>query len=96
MPKVTRQGDLCTGHASFPPRASVQGSPDVTANGLPIHRMTDAWDIHTSSDGPPHPSALGEGSGSVTINGLAAGRVGDAIICGSKVATGSPDISIGD
>jgi len=46
MPGVARLGDIGTGHGCFPPRANVQGSPDVYVNDLPVHRQSDAWGSH--------------------------------------------------
>ena len=40
---VTRKGDSCTGHGSFPPRASTGGSGDCNVNGIPAHRQGDGW-----------------------------------------------------
>ncbi len=99
MPQAARLGDICTGHACFPPRANIQGSPDVFINGIPAHRQGDAWAVHccTHPDIPHgcHASVLASGSGSVYINGKQAGRVGDPVACGGTVATGSGDVFIG-
>ena len=55
MPPVTRLGDNCTGHGSFPPRPSSGASPDVFVNGIAVHREGDSWAPHGSpSPSPPH------------------------------------------
>lgn len=94
---AARQADTCTGHGCWPPRANDQGSPNVFVNGRPKHRVGDHWAAHTCPDIPEtHDSVLAAGSSSVFVNGRKAGRVGDAVACGSTVATGSPNVFIGD
>lgn len=95
MPAVTRQGDSCTGHGDFPPRASTGGSATVFVNGLPVHRQGDAWASHCNPLGICHGSALAAGSGTVFVEGKQIGRVGDPVACGSAVATGSGDVFAG-
>lgn len=96
MPPVARIGDICSGHGCWPPRPNVQGSPNVTVEGIPAHRVGDAWDAHTCPDIPEtHASALAGGSGSVTVNGLPLGRIGDPVACGSSVATGAATVTCG-
>lgn len=90
MPAVTRLGDLCTGHAPFPPRPSTGASPDVFANGIPVHRQSDGWASHCA--GSCHTSVLAAGSLSVFANGLQIGRIGDPVACGSTVAAGSDNV----
>lgn len=90
MPAVTRQGDLCTGHGPCRPRPSITGSPNVSVNGIPAHRLGDGWSRHCT-----HTSVLGSGSRNVSVNGRPLGRVGDAVACGSLVATGSANVSAG-
>jgi uncharacterized Zn-binding protein involved in type VI secretion len=88
---AARKGDKCTGHGDAKPRACDQGSPDVFYNGKPAHRKGDHWKKHKS-----HDSKLQKGSNTVFTNGRQQGRKTDPVICGSKVAQGSPDIFIGD
>lgn len=88
---AARQGDKCTGHGSHHPRAAVQGSPDVFINNKPAHRKGDKWAVHGS-----HDSILAQGSSSVFTNGKPQGRIGDRVLCGSRVAQGSPDVFVGD
>ena len=90
MPPIAHLGSLCTGHHCFHPRPSIQGSPDAYVNGIPIHRMGDAWAPHTCGDSV-HAGNLAVGSSTVFVNGQPIGRVGDLITCGSYVVTGSPD-----
>lgn len=93
MPAVTRLGDLCTGHGCWPSRPNIQASPDVYANGIAVHRQTDAWAVHCCP--PCHAGNLAEGSPTVFVNGLECGRIGDPVNCGSAVATGSPNVFAG-
>ena len=96
MPPVTRLGDNCTGHGSFPPRPSSGASPDVFVNGIAVHREGDSWAPHGSpSPSPPHGSTLAAGSSTVFINGKQCGRIGDPVACGSAVAQGSDNVFIG-
>ena len=95
-PPVTRLGDSCTGHGSFPPRASSGGSGDVYVNGKPVHRQGDGWNPHGSpSPSPPHGSVLAAGSSTVYVNSKQCGRIGDPVACGSAVASGSGNVFAG-
>lgn len=94
MPAVTRLGDPCTGHADFPARASISGSPDVFVNGIAAHRQGDEWGTHCNSK-TCHASTLAVGSSTVFVNGKALGRIGDAVACGSVVAQGSASVFAG-
>ena len=91
MPAAARLGDLCTGHDCHPPRPNVSGSPNVFSNGLPAHRVTDAWAVHACGS-DAHASIQATGSPNVFVNGLPLARIGDAVACGSAVATGSPNV----
>lgn len=97
MSSVTRRGDLSTPHGCFPSRPSVEGSPDVFVNGLPIHRVTDLWAPHTCQT--THSGILVGGSSVVYANGLQVGRVGDPIgprpECFSHVVQGSDNVFAG-
>lgn len=91
MPAVTRLGDNCTGHGCYGPRPAVSASPDVFANGIPVHRKNDSWVVHCC--GPScHSGLLAKGSSTVFVNGLDIARIGDPIDCGSASAEGSPDV----
>ncbi|MEM7046993.1 MAG: PAAR domain-containing protein [Pseudomonadota bacterium] len=94
MPACARQSDICTGHGCFPPRPATAGSPDVFANGLPVHRVGDGWALHGCPTCIPHTSVLASGSPDVFANGQPVGRIGDPVACGSKVATGSPNVFV--
>lgn len=95
MPAVTRLGDSCSGHGSFPPRASTGASPNVYANGIAVHRQGDGWAVHCNAVPTCHASALAAGSATVFANGHQVGRIGDPVACGSTVAAGSPDVFAG-
>ena len=97
MPAVTRLGDKCTGHDSYIPEKSSEGSSNVFVNGIPVHRLHDAWIPH----GCAPERFLEAGSPNVFVNGLPLGRIGDPITtdkeniddkCSSVVAEGSPDV----
>lgn len=94
MPAVTRLGDLCTGHGSFPPRPSTGGAGTVFVNGVPVHRVGDAWAVHCS--GPIcHGATLAAGSATVFAEGQSVGRIADPVSCGSAVAAGSASVFAG-
>ncbi|KAF0113227.1 MAG: PAAR repeat-containing protein [Rhodospirillaceae bacterium] len=95
MPAVTRVGDVCSGHGCWPSRPSVEGSPNVFINGLPVVRQGDAFAPHTCPDIPEtHGGVLAGGSPTVFVNGRPVGRIGDAVSCGGAVAAGSPNVFI--
>ncbi|MBQ6773803.1 MAG: PAAR domain-containing protein [Synergistaceae bacterium] len=96
MPEAARLGDICTGHADWPPRPNIEGSPNVFVNGRPLHRQGDAWAVHCNKDPECHGSVLASGSSTVYVNGRQAGRIGDPVACGGVDATGSPNVFIGD
>jgi uncharacterized Zn-binding protein involved in type VI secretion len=87
MTAITRFGDLCTGHPSYPSRQNIQGSPDVFVEGRAVHRQGDLWAVHCSSS-DCHAGNLSAGSSTVFANGLQVGRIGDPVSCGSRVMTG--------
>ncbi|WP_394698961.1 PAAR domain-containing protein [uncultured Tolumonas sp.] len=95
MPAVTRLGDSCTGHGTWPPRPSTGGSGDVFVNGIPAHRQGDAWAVHCNDVPVCHAGSLAAGSGTVFVNGKQLGRVGDSVSCGSAVAAGSGNVFAG-
>lgn len=86
--------DICTGHRGISPRPNNQGSPDTFINNRAVHRQSDSWPVHRSPK--VHKSFLAAGSTLVYVNGLQQGRIGDPVACGSKVATGSTDVFVGD
>ena len=92
MPPCHRKGDICTGHSCFPPRPSVQGSPNVFTNNIPQHRLTDKWAVHACGPPPGHSSVLCQCSPNVFANTLAVARKGDPVCCGSACATHSPNV----
>ncbi len=97
MPKAARLGDSCTGHGCWPPRGNSGASSNVFINGKGAHRQGDSYPPHTCPSIPEtHAGSLAGGSSTVSINGKKAGRVGDAVSCGGSVATGSPNVFIGD
>lgn len=95
MPAVVRKGDICSGHGTFPPRPNIQGSPDVTVDGIPAHRQGDGWAVHCNPVPICHASTLQSGSSTVFVNGKELGRIGDPVACGSVCAQGSPTVWAG-
>ena len=95
MPAVTRIGDADVAHCSGMTRAV--GSPDVSANGIPVSRQGDVNTTHLlpGSPCPPHAAPIASGSSTVFINGKGCGRVGDAISGCTSVAAGSPNVFAG-
>lgn len=84
----------CSGHSCWPPRPTIDGSPNIFVNSLEAIRVSDPYDIHCCP--PCHGGTAAEGSPDVFYNSLAAHRIGDAVSCGSYAAQGSPDVFIND
>ena len=95
MPAAARLGDYCTGHGCWPPRTGVSASPNVYINGIQAHKLKDPWNVHCCPTDGCHPGEVASGSATVFINGRPAARIGDSISCGSLIAMGSPNVSIG-
>lgn len=93
MPAAHRLGDLCTGHGCWPPRPNISASSDVLVNNLGSHRLGDGWAVHCCDD-DCHGAVAAQGSPNVFVNGLPKCRIGDAVSCGSSMATGSPDVIV--
>lgn len=92
---ASRLGDRCSGHGCFPPRINTSASYNVLVNGLGWHRYGDTWESHCCGK-HCHGGVLDNGSNSVFINGKRAGRIGDAISCGSVIINGSNNVFVGD
>ncbi|MGX9459454.1 PAAR domain-containing protein (plasmid) [Photobacterium damselae subsp. damselae] len=89
MPSIAIKGSICSGHDGFPPRPSIEGQELFTVNGIPVMATGDAFALHVKPDNPPH-GGTAIGSSHLTINGKKAALVGDAVSCGSTIATGEP------
>lgn len=96
MPAITRQGDSDTGHDKCPGTPLSGGSPNVNINGKAAGRVGDSYVPHGCDIHVPHSGTIASGASHVFINGKAAGRVGDPVSCGGSVATGSPNVFIGN
>lgn len=94
MPALSYKGANCTGDGCFPPRPSIEGSPNVYVNGKPVLRVGDKYAPHTCGDSK-HDGACSSGSSSVFCNGKPVARVGDDVSCGAAVAMGSPNVFVG-
>lgn len=95
MPAVTRLGDSCTGHGSWPPRPSTSASGNVFVNGIGAHRQGDSWAVHCNPVPECHGGSLASGSSTVYANSRQLGRIGDPVDCGSFVASGSSNVFAG-
>ena len=97
MPSVTLLGHSCTGHGCYPPRASVSGQARFTVGGTPVHCQGDSWATHccTAKPYPCHAGSLAAGSSRFTVAGKQLGRVGDPVDCGSAVAEGVSQFTVG-
>lgn len=82
MTNVTRRGDTCVGPVNT---TSNQGSPNVNANKIPVHRVTDSWTV-------PGGHKTVTGSPNVFANKLQVGRIGDKTSVNSTINTGSPNV----
>lgn len=100
--RKTDDGGKHTGDPWSPsPHPITEGSPDVFINSKEAAREGDATTTHskgstTHNPSPQPPPKISGGSGTVFINSKAAARKGDSIDCGSKIDTGSSNVSIGD
>lgn len=92
MPGVVRLSDICTGHGCWPPRPNVQASTDVFVNSRGAHRVGDAWASHCCPGDGCHASVACTGSPNVYVNSKAVCRCGDAVCCGSSMATCSGNV----
>jgi uncharacterized Zn-binding protein involved in type VI secretion len=90
MPAVTLKGHLCSGHETWPPRASIEGEPRFTVSNEQLHLQGHGWGSHCSTKDPfpCHDGKLKAGSQRFTVKGKQVGRVGDPVDCGSTVAQG--------
>ena len=95
MPKVTRLGDLGSGHDACPSRELATASNNVFANGRGVGRLGDSYVPHSCPDHLPHVGAIAVGSETVFVNKKRLARIGDGIDCGGAVAEGSPNIFSG-
>lgn len=95
MGKIATITSKSTGHGSWPSRVTENGSKNVYANGLGVHRVGDGWQIHCNAEGICHGGATSSGSSTVFCNNRPVARVGDPISCGDSIATGRNDIEVG-
>ena len=92
-------GAMCSGHACFPPRPNGQASPNVYVEGIPFHRQGDYWHVHCCTCSRKkhgcHSSSLAGGSSTVFVDCRGAGRLGDAVACGSVCVQGVSSVIVG-
>ena len=95
MPGAVRLGDLhlCAddGPHNEATMTVVNGSPNITINGLPAARVGDVVSCRLSGT-----SAIAEGSSKVFFNGQAAARIGDKTSNSGSLMEGSSNVMIGD
>lgn len=92
MSGVVRLGDKDSGHDSFPPRAVISASSNVTANGIGVVRLGDAWEFHTDGH-TVHDAICSSGSSSVFVNGLPIVMIGSSLSCGGFCVEGSSNVT---
>ena len=94
MPAAARRGDPGVVHCSGYVIAS--GSPDVFINTRAAARVGDPSTTHLVPGAPcfPHVSKIIAGSPNVFVNNLALARQGDALSACTKIAQGSPNVSV--
>lgn len=88
MPAVGRKGDSCTGHACFPPRASIYGCDWVMIEDIEVLRVGDGYASHRCGK-TSHSGSQAQGSDLVFIDDVPVARIGDDVDCGSALAQGS-------
>jgi len=86
MPAACFHPCQTTGHGSFPPTASLEGSGNVNVNGNPALIVGNKFAVHCDPKPTCHPPTASSGSGSVFINGQPACRIGDDTDCGDAMA----------
>lgn len=94
--KIATITSVSTGHADWPPRMTPDGSSDVFAEGLGVHRQGDSWEIHCNTQNQCHKGVTARGSATVYCNGRQVARIGDPISCGDAIATGRETVFVGD
>jgi len=89
---IVRVGDQVDGHSGkgCRPTTVLTGSPNSTANGLPIHRTGDDAGYHCG-----HHRFGGPSTSNITCNGLGVVLTGDECSCGGKYLPNNSNISVG-
>ncbi len=96
MPPATRITDLGSGHGSFIPSVTIEGSENVITCSQPQSRVRDAIQAHpSSSPSPPHGRKYAAGSTTVYTNSRQTIRIGDPIDCGGSAMQGCGTVLIG-
>ncbi|MEX0731103.1 MAG: PAAR domain-containing protein [Aquisalimonadaceae bacterium] len=93
---AARFGDIGSQHKGYVPTPVMMGSTNVVCNGLMAARDRDPLVPHIRPKSPPHPRAVKGSASTVKVNGKKWARLGDAVNCGGKIVTGSPDVFIGN
>jgi uncharacterized Zn-binding protein involved in type VI secretion len=83
---VVRLNDLCSGHDDYPPRKSVECSPDVMFEGDWVVRYGDKLESHCNTAGSCH-DGVHIGQHDTIVNGKSIQVGGDPISCGSVCDT---------
>lgn len=87
MPGVAILGSMGSGHDGFVPRASIEGEPLFTVNGIPVMVNGNMFPPHVRPNSTPH-AGLAIGTSKFTINKKPIVMIGDPISCGSVIVTG--------
>ena len=91
---VGRITDICSGHKCWPPTIAIQGSSNVFANDLPVHRIYDNYVPHCCKK--CHPVVTAKASPTVYANDRNASHIGSYTFCDKKniMVTGSFNVWI--
>ena len=81
---MSRIGDITTGHGCHAPSIGITASANVIINGLPAHKVGDAFSPHTCGN-DVHGDVAVQGSVKVIINGTGAMRLGDVLAPGGAL-----------
>ncbi len=96
MPPATRVTDIGSGHESFIPSATIEGSQNVITCSLKQARQYDAIAAHPSpSPSPPHSRNYARGSKTVYVNSREMIRIADPINCGGMAIEGCGTVIVG-
>ena len=94
---IGRITEICSGHTCWPPTIAIQGSSNVFAEMLPVHRVGDAYIplcCPTPSGPQCHPVITARASPSVFTNNKATSHIGSSTGCSSMniMITGAPTV----
>lgn len=94
MAAIAIKSSVCSGHGNFPARPPVQSESLLTVNGVPVLVDGDLFAAHTDGNST-HDGSATSSRPWFTVNGKAIVCVGDALTCGSTVASGDSLVNVG-